>query len=150
MTERETIDALLACHRLALLGASRDAKSFSRMVLKEWVRHGYDIVPVNPQADEIEGRRCFHRLDEIEPTVEGVIVLTPRASALQSARDCVAAGLKRIWFAYTTATPEAVDHCRASGAAVVARRCPLMFLPQTPWFHRVHRSMLRLVGRHPK
>jgi hypothetical protein len=33
---------------------------------------------------------------------------------------------------------------------VVAGECPFMFLPETPWFHRLHGFCRKVVGRYPK
>ena len=41
------------------------------------LRRGYDIVPINPQAQEIEGRRCFPQVREVTPAVEAVLLMTP-------------------------------------------------------------------------
>ncbi|NIT57061.1 MAG: CoA-binding protein, partial [Aliifodinibius sp.] len=38
------------------IGLSRDPKHFSRSLFKEFLKHGYEPVPVNPNSDEIEGK----------------------------------------------------------------------------------------------
>jgi predicted CoA-binding protein len=68
MDNLEAARALLARKRLALVGVARDQKDFTRVVQRELVRRGYDVVPVNPAAaveDALaaEVRRLwFHRL----------------------------------------------------------------------------------------
>jgi hypothetical protein len=47
------------------------------------------------------------------------------------------------------ATPKAVERCRREGIEVVPGACPYMFLPGTRGPHRVHRVILRLLGRLP-
>jgi hypothetical protein len=46
-------------------------------------------------------------------------------------------------------SPEAVALCRERGIEVVDGECPFMFLPDTGWFHGVHRLFKRLGGRLP-
>ncbi len=46
MTDRAR--EFLAQKRIALVGVSRQEKDFSRMVLRELVRRGYDVVPSAP------------------------------------------------------------------------------------------------------
>jgi hypothetical protein len=45
---------------------------------------------------------------------------------------------------------DAVRFCEAEGMSVVAGECPLMFLPQTMWFHRFHGFCRKMVGSYPK
>jgi predicted CoA-binding protein len=138
----DTANAFLGLSRLALVGVSRDAKDFSRGVLRELVSRGYDVVPVNPAAESIEGRRCYARLQEIAPPVEGALVMTPPQAAADAVRDCVAAGVGHVWLhrgaGMGAASPEAIALCRAQGLAAVEGACPYMFLPRASWFHRLH------------
>jgi predicted CoA-binding protein len=59
---RQAITDFLAQKRIAVVGASRNAKDFNTGLLRDLRRHGYDAVPVNPNATEIEGARCFPRV----------------------------------------------------------------------------------------
>jgi hypothetical protein len=42
-----------------------------------------------------------------------------------------------------------VAFCRKQGMHVVEGHCPFMFLPKTPFFHRVHGFILKLTGGYP-
>lgn len=50
----------LAQQRIALVGLSRDPKDFSHILFREMCNRGYDMVPVNPAASQLENRRCFY------------------------------------------------------------------------------------------
>jgi len=52
----ETIEDFLAQKRIAMAGISRDPASFSVKLFEELCRRGYDVVPVNPNAAEVQGR----------------------------------------------------------------------------------------------
>ena len=56
MTERQLIDDFLAQKRIAVVGVSRNPRDFTRTMFNEFIRRGYDAVPVNPNAAEIDGR----------------------------------------------------------------------------------------------
>src|SRR5574340_634865 len=89
--------AFLASRRIALVGASRDPRSFSRGVQRALVARGYDVVPVNPAAGEVDGRRAFARPQDVAPPAEAALVLTPPGGAADAVRDCLAADIRRIW-----------------------------------------------------
>jgi hypothetical protein len=85
--------------------------------------------------------------------VEGVLLMTPPSVTETLAVDCAAAGIQRVWMYRATGagavSPKAVAHCEANGIDVVAGECPLMFLPGTAWFHRVHGLVRRIAGTYP-
>lgn len=49
---------------------------------------GYDVVPVNPRAEELEGVRCYPSVKELPAAVDGVLVMLPPAQAADVVRDC--------------------------------------------------------------
>src|SRR5579862_5657511 len=95
---REDITKFLACKRVALLGVSRKPQHFSRALLSELQAKGYDVVPVNPHATEIAGRKCFAHVSEITPPVEAVLLLTGEPEVTNLAlRECNDACIPHIW-----------------------------------------------------
>jgi len=144
----ERARAFLQARRIAFVGASRNERDFSRGVLKELVRRGYDVVPVHPEAEEIEGRRAFPRVGAVEPPVEAALIMTPPARTDDAVRDCLDAGIRHVWLhrggGRGSATPEAVARCRAAGVEPVTDLCPFMALPGAAWPHRLHGFLRRL------
>ncbi|MFL5261603.1 MAG: CoA-binding protein [Anaeromyxobacteraceae bacterium] len=134
--------AFLSLRRIALAGASRDAGHFSRALLRELVRRGYDVVPVNPGATEIEGLGCHARIGDVTPPPEGVLVLTPVARTDAVVADALAAGVRHVWLhrggGAGSATADARAACEARGVRPVTDLCPLMALPGAAWPHRLH------------
>lgn len=141
--------AFLAGKRLALVGVSRQSEDFSRGLFRELVRRGYDMVPVNPaMADQqVEGRRCYARPQDIQPAVDGAILMTPPAESEGAVRDCVQAGIRRVWLhrgvGPGSVSEAALKLCQDHGLEVVAGECPYMFLPDSGSVHRLHRLLRR-------
>lgn len=153
--ERQRIDDFLAARRIALVGASTDASSFSRAVLNELIAHGIDVVPVHPSASEIAGRRAFPNVAAIEPAVEAALIMTPAAASAGVVDACAAAGIAKVWLhrgaGQGAVSSEAVEVAARRGLSCVVGRCPLMFLgPRPAAVHRVHAAALRLVGDYPR
>ncbi len=132
----------LAQKRIALAGVSRHEKDFSRMMLRELLRRGYDVVPVSRTLAEVEGRRCYARLQDVQPPVAGALILTPSSVTEQVVRDCIEAAIPRVWMhrggGPGAASPAAVELCKANGIELVTDLCPFMVLPDAAWPHRVH------------
>lgn len=157
-TSFRDVQDFLSNRRLALVGASLNPKDFSRALMRELSAAGYDIVPVNHRAGAdtmIEGRRVHASVGAIaaaEAPVDGAILMVPRSAAVGAVRECLAAGVSRLWFhrgaGPGAVDPEAVGVARAASALVVEGECPLMFLPGAAFVHRVHGGMTkRWVGK---
>ena len=68
----ETIEDFLAQKRIAMAGISRDPANFSVKLFEELCRRGYDVVPVNPNTSEVQGRPWFARVQDIQPPVDAL------------------------------------------------------------------------------
>jgi len=140
--------------RIALVGVSRNAKDFTRVLFREFLARGYDAVPVHPGVGDIEGHPCFARIQEITPPVEAALLLTAPQVTIEVVRDCAAAGVTRIWMYRGTGagavSREALAYCQANGIQVVAGECPMMFFPDAGFPHRFHGFLRRITGRYPQ
>lgn len=154
MTRMEIIQDFLAQKRFAFIGVSRQSKDFSRALFREFKTRDYELVPVHPEAAEIEGARCFAHLKDIQPPVDSVLLMTSPAVTNLLVRECVEAGIKRVWF-YRGAGQGALSEsslqiCEANGIQSVAGECPFMFFDGTPWFHRFHGLVKKITGAYPR
>ena len=153
MASKRAIDSFLSCRRIAVVGVSRDPKDFSRAVFRAFVERGYDAVLVNAAGGELDGHPAARWVGEVQPPPEAALLLTPPAATGQVVRECADAGVKRVWMhrgaGQGAVSPQAVTLCRERGIEVVDGECPFMFLPDTGWFHGVHRFFTRLGGRLP-
>ena len=79
MTEQEQINQFLAGRRFAVVGASKDREKYGNKVLRAYLQHNRDVVPVNPTADEIEGIKAYRDLASVPDDIDGVSIITPPA-----------------------------------------------------------------------
>lgn len=154
MNDLSTIERFLAGRRIAMVGVSTKAEEFSRAVWRAFVARGYDMVPVHPGVEEIEGRKAFARVSDVPGALDGVLVMVPAAVAADVVADCVNAGVRRVWLhrggGPGSVSDAAVALAREHGLELVAGECPLMFLPGTERFHRWHAGWRKLTGRYPR
>jgi predicted CoA-binding protein len=143
----------LAQRRIALVGGSRDPWDLSRTLFRELRQRGYDVVPVHPTLESVDGVPCAGRLQDVSPPVDGALLMTPPAATDRVVRDCAEARVPRVWMhrgvGQGAVNPLAVGYCRDHGIAVVAGACPFMFLPKAGLVHRTHGFLARLLGHHP-
>jgi uncharacterized protein len=86
-------------------------------------------------------------VQDVAPAPDAALLLVPPSRAEEVVCDCVAAGVRRIWFhrgaGHGSASPAAVALCRANGVAVVQGLCPFMALPGAGFPHNVHGFLRR-------
>lgn len=136
--------------RLALAGASRSGKKFGNVILRELKGRGYEVVPVHPEAGELEGLRCEKSLAAVAGRVDGLVVVTPPSESARLVGEAADAGIGAVWLQQGAGSEEAAKTARARGVALVSGECLLMFLPGTRGIHRFHRGLWRLLGKLPR
>lgn len=147
------IREFLTQKRIALVGISRNSKDLSRMLFHDMEQRGYDMVPVNPFIEDIEGTKSFARVQDVTPPVDAALLMTSPTITEQVVRDCAAAKIHHVWMyrggGQGAVSAEAVAFCKANGIQVVEGHCPFMFLPNEPWIHRAHGFLLKLTRHYP-
>ncbi len=150
----EIIEDFLAQKRIAIAGISRDPASDSARLFEELCRRGYDVVPVNPNAAEAQGRRCFARVQDIQPPVQAVLLMTSPEGTEAVVHDCAEAGIRRVWMYKAmgkgSVSAKALAFCQERGIQVVPGQCPFMFLPGAETGHRLHGFIRKITGRFPR
>jgi predicted CoA-binding protein len=152
----KSIESFLRGKRIALVGASRNPNDFSRMVLRELIARGYDVVPVNPSGEtaEMDGRPVFRRLSDVPGPLDGALLMTSASVTASIAKEVLASGVSRVWLHHGVGPgavdAKAVELLRGRGVDVVAGECPMMFLGEGKGIHRVHAWIRRILGTYPR
>ena len=152
---KEAAAEFLASRRVAVTGVSRQAQDHgANVVYKRLRERGYDVFAVNPNADEVEGDRCYHDLRSIPGGVEAVVIGTRPEIAEQTMRECDELGIEHVWMhrgpGSGSVSKEAAEYGRERGIAVIDGGCPCMFGPTADFGHKAMRLVLTLSGNVPK
>jgi hypothetical protein len=151
MTTKREIDEFLAQKTLAIVGVSRNGKKFGNAILKDLTKLGYRLLPVHPEAAEVDGVQAFPSFASLPEPVGGVIVCVPPARAESVVKEAAAHGVRRVWLQQGAGSAEAITFCQQNGISVVNGECVLMYpKPTTSWVHSAHRWVWDLIGRTPK
>src|SRR5690242_20419615 len=153
-TSLETIREFLSQKRIALIGISREPRSFSVMLFQELLQRGYDVVPVNPHTPNVLGHACFAHVQDVTPPVKAALLTTSPQVTETVVTDCARAGIRLVWMhrgvGAGAISPKAVEFCQAQGIEVIAGECPFMFLNASGGVHRIHGFLRKITGRYPK
>lgn len=154
-TIAEAASGFLAKRRVAVTGVSRTAKGHgSNVVYQRFRDRGYEVFAVNPNADEVEGDRCYHDLGSIPGGVDAVVIGTRPEHALDTMRECAELGIRHVWmhrsFGTGSVSEAAAAYGREQGIQVIDGGCPCMFDPTADLGHKLMRVAFTLKGNVPR
>jgi uncharacterized protein len=147
------IAAFLAGKPIVVAGVSRSGKAPANAIFRRLRAGGYEPIPVNPKASEIEGQTCYLNVESVPGPIHGVMVVTHPSNSADVARAALERGVKHIWFHRSfgegSVSAEALAICRAGGVEPIVGGCPLMYCPPIDPGHRLFRWWLRMQHRVP-
>ena len=118
-------DILARSRTIAVVGASRDPEKAGHSIPAELQRHGFRIIPVNPNAPggTLFGEPVRASLLDIDEPVDLVDVFRPAADAPEIARQAVQIGARALWLQEAIVSAEARRIAEAAGVDYVEDRC---------------------------
>jgi uncharacterized protein len=109
--------------RIAVVGLSDNPAKTSYMVSKAMQDAGYEIIPVNPNADEILGVKAVKSLKDIEGHVDIVNVFRRSEHLLDVAKEFLEIDADVFWAQLGLVSEEAYRLLKENGRTVVMDRC---------------------------
>ena len=121
----ETKDILSKYKNIALVGASKDSKKTSTMVMKYLQNSGYKVYPINPNivGDKILGETVYGKLSEIDGPVDIIDVFRPSNEAVEIANEAIKINAKVLWLQLNIKSPEAKKIAEANNIIYVENKC---------------------------
>ncbi len=132
---------------MVLVGMSRDPKKFSRAAYKELISKGFEVYPMSPNLDEVDGARCYRDYSELPKGITHALMLTPKDKTADSLESAVNYGVTHAWLQQGAETPEALEVARKHNLSVVSKACILMHASQVKGVHNFHRLIMKLFGQ---
>jgi uncharacterized protein len=152
---KQAASEFLAHQRIAVTGVSRNPQGHGSNAVYQRLRdRGYQVFAINPNADEVEGDRCYHDLKSVPGGVQAVVIGTRPDTAEATVRECVELGIKYVWMhrgpGAGSVSDAATAYGRQHGITVIDGGCPLMFDPTADFGHKAMRFVFTRTGNVPK
>ena len=153
-TVDQAVDDFLSLQAIAVAGVSRDpgGSHASNGIYSRLKDRGYEVFPVNPNADKVMGDTCYKRIKDIPEGVDGVVIATNPSVSLAVAQECKELGIDKVWihknFGAGSYSQEAHDYCRENGITALVS-CPLWYGQTSDGFHKVFGAACRLLRQVP-
>ncbi len=119
----ELRELLARARRIAVVGASPDPERPSHRIARRLIGWGYTVIPVRPAVKEILGEKAYARLADVPGPIDLVNVFRAAREAPEIVEQCIALGVKAVWFQEGIVNETAAGRARAAGLTVVMDRC---------------------------
>ena len=152
---KQAASEFLAHKRIAVTGVSRNPQGHGSNAVYQRLRaRGYQVFAINPNADEVEGDRCYHDLKSVPGGVQAVVIGTRPGTAEATMRECADLGIKNVWMhrgpGAGSVSDAATAYGRQHGITVIDGGCPLMFDPTADLGHKAMRFVFTRTGNVPR
>jgi len=110
--------------RVAVVGCSPDPWRDSNEVARVLIDKGHAVVPVNPRAGEILGRKSYPSLRDVPQPIDMVDIFRRPEEVGPIVDDAIAVAARIVWMQLGVINEEAAQRAAAAGLVVVMDRCP--------------------------
>jgi len=115
---------LLDLERIAVVGCSRTPGKAAHDIPRYLVKQGYDVIPVNPNAEAIFDRKAYDSLTDVSEHVDLVDVFRPSVEVPGIVEETIERDdIRAIWMQLGIRHDEAVRRAEEAGLSVVQDRC---------------------------
>jgi len=151
-THEEKVKDFLSQKIIAITGVSRNPKmEVGNAIYKKFKDAGYTVYPINPNAEIIEGDKCYHNLSKTPQKADSVFIATNPSVSIEIVKQCIEAGIKRIWFHRSMGngsfSEEAAKLGEANELTVIRSGCPMMYVGKVDFGHKMIRFFMKLFGK---
>jgi len=119
------IKEIYSLKNVAVIGISKNQEKAAHYVPKYLAENGYNIIPINPSADEILNKKCYSSINDVDESIDIVDVFRPSDQVLPFVKDAIKKKPKVIWLQEGIHNSEAEELARKEGIKVVFNRCML-------------------------
>lgn len=147
----ETIKKFLGHKEIAIAGVSTKDHSWGKDLMKELHKGGYNVYPINPKYNEVEGVKCYNSPDELPENVENLIIAVKPETAVEIVKKLGSTKIKRVWLnqgiGQGAFSEEALNSLKEQKIEYVYGFCPMMFFGSG--LHKFHFWMRKNLGKTP-
>jgi predicted CoA-binding protein len=124
INSKEAIARILEdCQTIAVVGLSSSLLRPSHGVAAYMRRHGYQVIPVNPNETEVFGSKAYRSLAEVPDKIDLVDIFRRSSEAGHVVNEAIALGVKAVWLQEGVIDDAAAARAHAAGLLVVMDRC---------------------------
>lgn len=147
---QQQISRFIAGKTIAIVGASRNEKSFSAEVAKHLTELNYKLWFVNPnyETDEPQNSKV-QSIKNLPKDVKHLLVLTPAMETEAVVKQAIENGMDNVWIQQKSETTAAIELAQNNNVNLIHHQCIFMFT-QPNGIHKFHHRLKKFFGGLPK
>jgi predicted CoA-binding protein len=111
---------------IAVVGMSKTDGKAANYVPKYLMEQGYNVIPVNPTAEQIMSKKSYPNVSSVADPIDIVDIFRPSGDVLPVVTDALKkTGIKVIWMQLGIYNEQAERLAKEKGIKVVYNRCML-------------------------
>lgn len=120
----DEIRKIYTLKNIAVVGMSKNEEKAAHYVPKYLIDHGYNVIPVNPTATEILGRKSYPTVSSMPDRIDIVDIFRRSEDVPPVVEDTLKKeGIKVIWMQEGIYSKEAEKMAKEKDISVVYNRC---------------------------
>ncbi|PKM94013.1 MAG: CoA-binding protein [Firmicutes bacterium HGW-Firmicutes-1] len=118
-------ETMLEKKKWAVVGANQNSEKYGNMIYKKLKLRGYEVYPVNPFFEMIEGDTCYRNLASIPEKPEVIDIVVGPEKTKVIIQEAAMLGIEYIWFQPGTYDDEVLELAKQLGLQTV-KACVLV------------------------
>jgi len=113
---------------IAIVGATNDTTKYGNKIMKDLIKKGYRVVPINPKATEVEGIKAYPDLTSAKSDhdISMIDYVIPPALTLKSLEEAKKTGIKKVWIQPGAGNDEVRDYLELNGFEYLMDACVMI------------------------
>jgi predicted CoA-binding protein len=100
------IEKTMKMKNWAVVGATTKKNRFGYKIVKKLKENGYNVFPVNPKVEEVDGLKCYNDLSSIDAQIDVVDMVVNPKHGIKVMEEINQLGIKYVWLQPGTRSEE--------------------------------------------
>jgi predicted CoA-binding protein len=150
MNSKKLVNEFLNQNKIAVVGVSRKRNKFGNVIYRELKKKGYQVYPINPNTNVVEGDTCYPDLLSLPEKIDAAVINVIPAKTEKVVKELKEAKINKVWLQQGSQSDNAIRYCKQNGIECISHECILMFVEPAGFIHRAHRWVWGMLGKLPQ
>ncbi len=117
--------------RVAVIGASSHQEKFGNKALRSHEAMGHEAVPVNPNEQEVEGKKTYASIKDVPGDIDRALLYVPPSVGIKVLDDIAEKGVRDVYVNPGAGSPELLERGRELRLNMI-EACSIIAIGDTP------------------
>ncbi len=117
------VNDFLSQQKFAVVGSFRNEDKYAYKIMKTLISKGYEVFPVNPNMNQVDGRACYRSISDIPFDIDVADIVTPPAVTEKIVEECLQKGIRRVWLQPGAENEKTIKFCKENNIKVLHTIC---------------------------